>query len=655
MRRLLLVLLPVAAALFVAAPHTTTATPAGDIPQGVTIQLSPGSGPPGTVVQIVGMLPGAAAGPTDDAAPAHANVCWDGCPRGLRGFGAAVRWSETTPGQFTLQFTVPQAAWLESDGVHPLAPGDFTVGLQCLTPPGGRLVPNCALQAGVASATFHLSGPLPQPCAAADCGSLQLTPAVAAPGARVQVGGQAPVTVLSGSGAFAYSLRLTSADGTISDQVSSLQLQQAPDGTLSGEFRAPLAFYGTGLLPPGAFAASLEAFLAPGQQPVAVASTDFTLAPAPDWSTVAAAPLRVDRGETITGPLIAADPGNPLRLAYCGQDGIEATQDGGATWTLVPVDGARQQAAQTRYPFFGEPGAGQSCLWVLPAPGLPQGYYAEVRAADADFGAPPIFFVAYETPDSGASWQPVPVPDGFTATQFGGFVTIDGAVQALFAASAPGGNANATPGAAPEPQPALAVEQANADGSWPAVPLACPQSGPCVRWGPGPNAVGSCAMNERLQAIEQSADGGQSFAPPAWPQAANACVLNELAALSPTMELLLTGEDPGGFPARLSTNGGSSWQAAALPPLPGDEPSQATRFPGLQILPDGSLLAQGQQGYFLLPVGAVGWCAASIIPAGALRQSLLPAGDRLYWLQALDPPGGYVAGSTPLSSLVCEP
>jgi hypothetical protein len=653
MRKLLLVLLPLTWALLVTASRTATAGSAGGVADGATIQLSPDSGPPGTVVQIAGTYPGAAAGPTADTAPSHATICWNGCPSGLRGLGETVTWSETQPGRFTLQFTVPQAAWLEDDGVHALAPGDYAVGLQCLVPPGGRLVSGCALQPAVANATFHMTGPITQLCAAAECGSLQLTPATAAPGAHVQVSGLAPVAVLSGNGAFAYSLRLTSADGTISEQLPDLQLQQAPDGSLAGDFPVPLAFYGTGVLPPGAYTASLEAFLVPGPRRLAVASANVALSPAPDWSSIAAPPLHVDRGESITGPLLAADPTDPHRLAYCGQDGIMATQDGGASWTPVPVDDAQQQAAQTRYPLFIAPRGGQICLEALPAPGLPQGYYTVFRAADAGFGAPPIFFVAYETLDGGASWRPVPLPDGFSAVQFGGFQTPEGAVQALFSSPAPSGNSSTAPASAP-PQPAIAVEQANGDGSWTSVSLGCPASGPCVRWGPGPNAVGSCAMNERVQLIERSTDAGRSFTPPEWPQDANACVLNELAALSPATELLLTGEEPLGFAVRVSTDGGDTWQAVTLPSLPDVDATQTTRFPGLQLLPDGSLLAQGPSSYFLLPPGAGGWCAVRAVPFSAIPQSVLPAGDRLHWMQPLDPPGGgFVAGSAPLTSVTC--
>ena len=50
----------------------------------------------------------------------------------------------------------------------------------------------------------------------------------------------------------------------------------------------------------------------------------------------------------------------------------------------------------------------------------------------APFGAPPIFFVPYETFDAGATWQPVPVPDGYGVRGYGGLQVVNGAVEALF-------------------------------------------------------------------------------------------------------------------------------------------------------------------------------------------------------------------------------
>jgi hypothetical protein len=131
---------------------------------------------------------------------------------------------------------------------------------------------------------------------------------------------------------------------------------------------------------------------------------------------------------------------------------------------------------------------------------------------------------------------------------------------------------------------------------------------------------------------------------------------NQLAAFSgngnPAAVAISGGSD---FPLQSSVDGGQSWQAVSLPPLP-ESAGGGMPFPGLQILPDGSLLALPEGGSWqLLPAGAADWCPLN---ASALPQSPAPfqaIGDRLWWLPQVEAAPGTVAApvSLPLSSLKC--
>jgi hypothetical protein len=74
------------------------------------MQVSPPNAPPGTHVQIQGFLPGGGPSPQDvenDPALSAANVCWDGCFDGFNFQEQPIQWSQSEPGRFTIDFTVP--------------------------------------------------------------------------------------------------------------------------------------------------------------------------------------------------------------------------------------------------------------------------------------------------------------------------------------------------------------------------------------------------------------------------------------------------------------------------------------------------------------------------------------------------------------------
>jgi len=590
----------------------------------ITITLSPDSGPSGTLVQVNGFVPGAPdAAPGADVTSLHANVCWDSCPDGLTGNVGSVVWNSSTPGAFSLQFTVPQAPWLTVDGPRALLPGHYSVGVQCLTPPGSGLTPGCALQAAQATATFRLQPLASTRCDGDPCANLQISPAAGPAGTSIAIAGAAPLSTLGGGFALDYSVLLQrDALGSLAVSLNPLQLQQAADGTISGSARVPLAAPPLGTLEPGAYTASLQALLPVSRDRLTVATTPFVVTPAPAWSSLGVVnPLRIDRATAITGPALAGDAGNAARIAYCAPGSIRITEDGGASWSTLGTGGAEQAAAAAGYPLFTGGAAGPTCASLIFDPVQPGALYATFPAEKAGIGVPPIYFDGETSFDDGQSWQIVPAPDGYTLAQFGGFQTVDGAVQALF--QQPAGWSKAPP--------EFLADQLGADGSWNPATFACPATGPCIRFGPAPTGIGSCAMNARVRSLLYSIDGGASFAAAAWPSYVDACGISQVAALSDTDAVLFTPRDP--YPVRITRDGGRTWSAVALPPLPGSDATEPASFVALQLLPDGSLLASGDPGWLVLLPGGASWCSAAL-PTIALPDTVRPIGDQLWWLDS---------------------
>ena len=636
-----------------AAPPAASPSPSPSAAaSGVQISLSPDSGPPGTVVQISGYLPGgpSAADARQNQALGSANVCWGACPGGLSEQFLKVTWLAGQPGHFTMQFTVPATSWLEADGPRAPAPGDYPVGIQCLAPvaptakgPGFR---PCGLQDAQASATFHLTGSTPSQAGLA--ARLQFTPASGPPGTLVQVRGWAPLNQIDAGQPFGYSLILQKSGAQASSATQLGQLQQALDGDLSGSFRVPQSIPSLGLIGAGGYTLALESVLDEPQPPtkptspgititplngtfaerITMAPTMFQVTAAPSWASLGSLrPLWVQTGG-LNQPFFA-DPANPKRLAYCAPGAVDTSTDGGATWASVPTGSAAKVAATTDFSIFDSGSPPATCSAVVLDPDHPESLYAAFPTFKKNEGAPPIFYVGYATTDNGRTWQTVPAPSGFTLGQFGGFQLTGHSVLALFG-GAPSLDVPATG------KIKIAVEQ-TADGgqTWAPAQLTCPADGPCVRWGPSPSGIGSCAMHGYFQSVEMSQDGGRTWSTPAWPSGDNACDSNELVGLGPSTVALLSGNTAGegSYPLLYSRDGGQTWVVVALPPLPGQGGEPLPYSP--RFLPNGALVAQssGSGPWYLLLPGASNWCVVAGIPAGAESDSLRAAGDRLWWLE----------------------
>ncbi|MGI8550057.1 MAG: hypothetical protein ACR2PL_04535 [Dehalococcoidia bacterium] len=347
-------------------------------------------------------------------------------------------------------------------------------------------------------------------------------------------------------------------------------------------------------------------------------------------------PLLIQQSIRLTGQALTVDSGNLVRIAYCAPGGIQLSNDGGASWSLIATDQIVQLAAGSGFPLLYAEQTVPACTALLPDPNHPDSYFVTFAAGKAPYGAPPLFFLGFFTTDAGQTWQVAPVPDGYSIEQFGGFQPSDAGVQILY------GNRSS-----------FAVEATDDGGAtWSLFQRGCPAAGPCVRWGPAPTGIGSCAMNAHPQPVFSSSDGGTTWLLPAGHSGANGCGSNELAALSDTAILLLSGRDED--PVSLSIDGGQTWQPLTLPSIPNSYLPHPS-FPGLQILPDGSLMARDRGSWWRLQPESRHWCQLDKVPLPTLADIMPVSGDMLWWLEISDSLGQPPQPQhTSLHSIQCE-
>src|SRR2546429_3063580 len=307
-------------------------------PPGSWITLTPSSGPPGTVVAVSAFVPGTT---PESRRVQHSDLCWAGC-NALAGT-SEIEWSSSTPGKFTLHFTVPAAPWFTGTRVTPLRPGRYPVVVPCATTfekPSG-LCTDVGLEA-----YFELTGGGSGLCQAdANCAVLEASPGKGPPGTLLAVNGWAPLTGLNGGGF----------------------LQMAIEG------HPPQSKLGSSLPPP-------------------IASMPFSVTAAPAWAGLPAIhPVTIQR----TGmDSIGVDPGNSRRIPYFGHRAAPLTTNAGSTWSTISLAGVRAASAPTNYPipgsFTASPLACTSIALGSRDPGTP---YAVFIAVSRNSRAPPFYFI----------------------------------------------------------------------------------------------------------------------------------------------------------------------------------------------------------------------------------------------------------------------
>jgi hypothetical protein len=635
---------------------TSPPTP-NSTPQGTWIMLQPEAGVPGTTVQVEGYLPGGL--PQTELVSSdyatYASVCWDGCRTGLEEDGLEVAWSRTEQGHFSLEFTVPPIPWLALDGFHPLDAGDYIVDLINLDPTKAGCAPPSCPVTPVASATFHLTQSAAYPaCTEPNCGSLVANPSAAAPGETVQVSGWAPLVQLDGT-PFGYNLVLEPQGNTDPANVMYLAVQQseavvqAMDGSLSASFRVPQIGNDGSALVPGTYTLALEAPLFNGNSeknsfPILVAPTPFEITPAPGWAQLPpASPLWVQPAADLSTSSLAADLLDPKRLAYCAAGEIQLSQDGGHTWGSIPVNAASFPTPLDQLTVGDQ---SSSCTSVTLDSSHPNSLYAVFGLVDTEYGAPPIYFAGYYTTDLGKTWQLVPVlaisvSQGTINDSFGGFWTDGKTVQVLYYGKSNNGNL---------PFPPLAKQTLDGGVTWTDATLACPSTGPCVRWGASPGFVGGMGA-DLPQSVLASPDGGKTWQDTGQSVELRAAGPHELVALSATDVMLLSGTDR--FPVRFSADGGISWQVIALPKPPSSLAGYYAGYPGLQVRPDGSLLSMlpdtGQ--WLALAPAAQDWCQVAFTSADLFTALLRFSGSQVWWLSA----STMQPQNAPQSDFICQP
>lgn len=528
----------------------------------------------------------------------HAQLCWAACDA-LVG-SVAIDWSTSKAGQFTAQLTTPAAPWFAGSRVAPLRSGRYAVIFPCLP---AFEKPSGLCDGARLDAHFDLTGNGSGLCVGrSTCAAVQSTPAEGPPGTQVSVDGWAPLTGLNGTG------------------FVTIAIEGQPHGKPDYESAAPR-----------------------------IASTPFTVTGAPGWEGLSALhPLSIQR----TGlDSFGVDPGNSNRFAYCADGVIEITSNAGRTWSPISLAGVQSASVATNYPIPGSYSGypRPTCDAAFLDAKYPGTVYAEFSAVlRSSGGPPPFYFVAYVSRNSGRTWQPVPVPAGSEMGRFGGFRVNTSTAQALF------WKAEAAI-SAPDPGAFIVEDTQDGGRTWHVGALRCPPAGPCLALGPQDN--GRCQAVGEWESIEISGDG-RLWSAPGWPSRLSACSTSELIGLTDAGMAALDGSSP--YPLAVSTDGGVSWEAIALPPLPGGASDLGSCCGWvLEMLPDGRLLVMGTAWYLLAP-SAAHWCSPSTIPAG--QTSAYPwatpmvIADRFWWIDSTrNGPGAFKssAKSLPISALHC--
>jgi photosystem II stability/assembly factor-like uncharacterized protein len=500
---------------------------------------------------------------------------------------------------------VPAAPWIERepDSVHRLVSGTYPVGIQCI-----ELSSGCALGGSEGSTNFRLqvakSGVTPWCRTESSCAHLAVTPRRALPGDVVRVTGYAPLESVIGS-----------------NEPFTFELQE-----VRGRPRGPEVKFKE--LAKGVAAVDLS-----------LGHGALELAAPPAWKSLPRiAPLaEIDAGL----PSVSANPADPSTVAWCGNGAVIVSRAGGQI--RVPTASAALTLDHMDWVPLGTNGGPETsqptCVTALPlgaesddesGESPPVVVAAFVVAPDGQ--APPTADVALFTTNDGQTWTPLPTPPGAAPTAFGGFRVQGEDLEALFSAATTGVGSL---------QPLV---ETSADGghTWQTADLPCPTEGRCMTL--GAYVPGNCAMNGTSQAVLRSTNGGQNWTQIGWPATVNACASAELVSTSPHTELLIASASP--YTLTRSVDGGATWSDIGLPALPGEDVGVGPGLGpgGIVLLPDGALLATGEQGggtkWELLRSGATSWCSVRGVSSAdrhsALYTQVELIGAQIWWLSVPD-------------------
>lgn len=348
-------------------------------------------------------------------------------------------------------------------------------------------------------------------------------------------------------------------------------------------------------------------------------------------------------GQDLFNSRLGQDPADPQRIAYCAPGEIKISMDGGQTWDSVPTTSLAAALSGSQYEVgYPQDPTQPQCLEVLLDPLHQDSFFAVFTTQLTQYGAPPVFYMGFVTTDRGSSWTWVPAPGPDEVQAFGGFWGDgQGKVQAMYMGSS----------SSPQSAPPVFVEESRDGGAtWSAANMACPLTGPCVRWGAAAGQIPG--MGSPLpQYVYASSDGGQTWASTTDPVELRLQGVDELAAMADGSVQLVAGLESS--PLRISQDGGLTWQTQTLPNYAASsQPSNfPNSYPGLQLLPDGSYISQPVENsdWMLLPRGGTAWCDLSGVPLPATIVTLRYTADAAQWYDAAS--GSF--GSVPLSSLVC--
>lgn len=555
-----------------------------------SITLSPDSGPPGTIVTVHGFIPSMQKLPFKILnTSVIGNLAFGGFASGLEYAAPATNWSRTNPGHFTVTFQVPKTAWLTPNGTHSLTDGPYSVAINCFVAPSS--LKGCAQRPGQATATFTLtnvpSTPAPKPY-------LHLSPAAAKPGDTVHVSGWAPVTEMIGV-PFPYNITW-SQNGQTSTAVSG-SLTQSLTGQLSGSFQVPAANSSPGIAHVG-----LRYLFIPNDAAVALAPTAIRVLAPLAWQSLA-----IPKSVANTSNANAIAKAGP-RMAMPSQTpgSFLASDDGGRAWHAISVAAINSISQKFGYPTdWMASSSGPVVSSVLLDVHDPSSFFITVGAIKKQYGsAPPVFYTPYDSTNGGAAWHAVPVPQGFTQGDFGGFFK---SRKGVIAAWVKGSDAR--------------FELTSNDGAtWKLGAYTPPVNGLSLQFGPFSDqypgmGIGITDPVLRHQGTRwvpsTTVSATVSQAPPSQLDALHGATLliNPMSA----------------YQLELTQNAGKSWQYVRIPTVPG---GPAERLMMLQI---GSLLAEGANHWYVLAPHKTRW---QPVPEAILPNSfetIQQWGSTLWW------------------------